>query len=119
MRFDVENVCNTSEDSMMDLAGYAFLQQSKGHFWYSTATAESTMDFSKTGEDDAVVESSPIRCPIEFTSTSASPPWSIGDPASPSCSVGANVRTSQRLYGEELPTLDSDRKEVCLWLRTF
>ena len=70
---DVDNVCAASVDSIMDLDGYAFSRQSKGNFLYSAATAQSTMDFSRKGVDDAVVDSPPSRCVLEVMDTSPSP----------------------------------------------
>ena len=52
--------CKVSLDSIMDYKKYAI--PSKGNFLYSSATAESTMDFSKKPIDYGIVDSHPTQC---------------------------------------------------------
>ena len=109
---EVDNVCTASVDSIMDLDEYAFTRQCKGIFLYSAATTQSTIDFSKEGVDDGVVQSPPSQCMVETMDDSPSPRLSIGGPMSPFRSYGGNIGTSRRLYEKVMPEFDGARNGV-------
>jgi hypothetical protein len=48
-------------DSVVDLWGVEFFERSKGNNLYSTATANSTIDFATKVIEDSVVDSPPSR----------------------------------------------------------
>ena len=55
------DMCTPSVDSVMDIEASVFPQHSKGTLLYSTATAQSTMDYSPKAIEDKVVDSPPSR----------------------------------------------------------
>ena len=53
------DMCTASVDSVMEIGASTFPQHSKGNLLYSTATAQSTMDYSPKAVEDGVVDSPP------------------------------------------------------------
>ena len=56
--------CRASLDSLMHVEDYGPLLQSRGVFLHSTATAQSTMDYSIMAVDKGVVDSPITQVPI-------------------------------------------------------
>ena len=68
------DVCTASVDSVMDIEAYAFSQHSKGNLLYSTAIAQSTMDYLPKAVDNGVVDS-PLSRGVSLAVNSPSPLW--------------------------------------------
>jgi hypothetical protein len=60
-------------DSVVDLWGVEFFERSKGNNLYSTATANSTIDFATKVIEDSVVDSPPSRGHVPQVVSSPSP----------------------------------------------
>ena len=53
------DMCTASVDSVMEIGTYALSEHGKRHLLYSTATTQSTMDYSRKAMEDDVVGSPP------------------------------------------------------------
>ena len=73
-----QDVCTTSMDSMMEIEACALLQNNKGHFLYSVATAQSMMDYLRKAIKDDVVDSPPSHAIILVAINLPSPLWGKG-----------------------------------------
>ena len=90
--------CIASVDSVLDCGGGGYALESKGNFFYSTATTNSTMDNSTKTLEDGVVDSPP-NCnvhPLRFSSLSPLKAKSITKTRRPG-SYG-DSRSSRKLY---------------------
>ena len=64
-------MCTASVDSVMEIGTCALLEHDKRHLFYSAATAQSTMDYSRKAVEDDAVDSPPSRIvPIPISSPS-------------------------------------------------
>ena len=66
------DMCTASVDSVMEIRTCALSEHDKRHLLYSTATAQSTMDYSRKAVEDDVVDSPPSRgiIPLPISSPS-------------------------------------------------
>ena len=62
----------------MEVEAHALWEHGKGHLLYSTATAQSTMDYSRKAIEDDVVDSPPSRGMILVPINSPSLLWGKG-----------------------------------------
>ena len=68
-----QDLCTASVDSVMEIEACALSQYSKGHLLYSTATTQSTMDYSCKAVEEDVVDSPPSGAVISVAINSPSP----------------------------------------------
>ena len=66
-------MCTASVDSVMEIRACALLEHDKRHLLYSTATAQSTMDYLHKAVEDDAVDSPPNRGIVPLSINSPSP----------------------------------------------
>jgi hypothetical protein len=97
--------CVASVDSIVDCKGWDGSIQSKGNFFYSAATTNSTMDCSTKMMEDGVVDSPPNRNVQPVVVSSPSPLRAkCATPTRNRHSFG-DSRSSRKLYDNPLSSL--------------
>ena len=67
------DMCTASVDLVMEIGACALSEHDKRHLLYSTATAQSTMDYSRKAVEDDAVDSPPSRGIVPLPISSPSP----------------------------------------------